>query len=109
MRLRRWHKLEEARVEEEEGRAQQAGSCPAAAEAGGAEAALSHQEKLARRNQIFNVHEAFAMLSKELSEMMQCPVRPLITWLCPVSFMLVAGFLHGMTQLTYMSLFTSSK
>ena len=70
MRLYRWARLEETRVQEEEERAQTSSS----AEAGGAEV-LSHQEKLARRNQIFNTREGFAMLSKELSEMMQCPVR----------------------------------
>ena len=48
------------------------------------------------------------MLSKELSEMMQCPVCP-TTWLCPVSLMLVAGFLRTMTQFAYLDLFISSK
>ena len=79
--LHRWARLEEARVAaEEKERAAQTSPSKARAEAGGAEA-LSHQEKLARRNQIFNAREGFAMLSKELSEMMQCPVRAL-TLLC---------------------------
>ena len=42
---------------------------------GASAAVLSHAEKLAARNQIFNVAEGFAMLSRELKEMMLSPVR----------------------------------
>ncbi len=68
----RWKRLEEERVAEEERRklrAEEAASCSV----GSAERAqkLSYLESIAKRNQIFNMNEAFQMLSKELSEMMQ--------------------------------------
>ena len=40
---------------------------------------LSYLENIAKRNQIFNMNEAFHMLSKELSEMMQSQVSPYTT------------------------------
>lgn len=38
--------------------------------------AQTHLEEVASRNQIFNVREAFAMLSRELSDMMRDTVWP---------------------------------
>ncbi|CAL8462440.1 g1973 [Coccomyxa elongata] len=68
----RWKRLEDDRVAEEQQRkhrVEQAASGPL----GSADRAeqLSYLENMAKRNQIFNMNEAFQMLSKELSEMMQ--------------------------------------
>lgn len=73
----RWKRLEDERVAEEEQRKLRAQEA-AAGNLGSAERAqkLSYLENIAQRNQIFNMNEAFQMLSKELSEMMQSLVSP---------------------------------
>jgi hypothetical protein len=73
----RWKRLEDERVAEEEQRKLRAQEA-AAGSLGSAERAqkLSYLENIAQRNQIFNMNEAFQMLSKELSEMMQSLVSP---------------------------------
>jgi hypothetical protein len=76
--LCRWARLEDARAAEEQAAAKaaaEAASSGASPGSGSPGAALSQAESLARRNQIFNPAEGFAMLSKELRELMQDPVR----------------------------------
>ncbi len=69
----RWAKLEEERAQAEEEKKAQAEKKVAG---GGSKAeAQTYLEGLASRNQIFNMKEAFAMLSKELSDMMRDRVR----------------------------------
>lgn len=75
-RCGRWKKLEDDRVAEEQQRKHSVEQV-AAGPLGSADRAeqLSYLESMAKRNQIFNMTEAFQMLSKELSEMMQRLVR----------------------------------
>ena len=67
--------MEDERVAEEQQRKQRVEQA-AAGPLGSADRAeqLSYLENMAKRNQIFNMNEAFQMLSKELSDMMQRPV-----------------------------------
>ena len=63
-------------MEEERWAAERVTSSARAGPSGAAgEAVHTHAEKLAARNQIFNAAEGFAMLSRELKEMMMSPVR----------------------------------
>ena len=70
----RWTKLEDEREHAENEHWAQAelaaGRGPDVAEA------QTHLEEVASRNQIFNVREAFAMLSRELSDTMRDTVWP---------------------------------
>lgn len=68
----RWKRLEDDRVTEEAERERCAEETAANALCNAQRAqTLSYLESVAKRNQIFNMNEAFHMLSKELSEMMQ--------------------------------------
>ena len=71
----RWTRLEEERVQAEDRKKSQAEK-EVAGDNSKAEARTC-LEGLASRNQIFNMKEAFAMLSKELSDMMRDRVRSL--------------------------------
>ena len=70
----RWTKLEDERKHAENERKAQAEL--AAARSADVAEAQTHLEEVASRNQIFNVREAFAMLSRELSDMMRDTVWP---------------------------------
>lgn len=75
MSVCRWTKLERERVQAEDERKAQVEQ-NAAGSSGRAEA-RTYLEGVASRNQIFNIQEAFAMLSRELSDMMKDTVWPL--------------------------------
>ena len=75
----RWTKLEDERKHAESERKAQAEL--AVGRGADAAEAQTHLEEVASRNQIFNVREAFAMLSRELSDMMRDTVRPSLSLL----------------------------